>query len=84
MDCYLCGKSSARVRVERAGEPDEVYTVCGVCDESGLYCFSCDVPLAERDEKHEVDMGWYASPEFECERCAEGRFDRYQESRVMA
>jgi peptide methionine sulfoxide reductase MsrB len=82
MTCYLCGKNSARITVERHGQPDETYTVCGVCDEKGLYCFSCDVPLGDRDEKFELDMGWYSPPEVECERCAEARFDNYMETRV--
>jgi hypothetical protein len=25
MNCYLCGKNSASIRVERNGKPDEVY-----------------------------------------------------------
>lgn len=83
MDCYLCGKKSATVKVERYGKPDEVYQVCGVCDERGVYCFSCDIPLGDRDDKFELNMGWYAPPEVECERCAEARFDSHMEARVF-
>jgi hypothetical protein len=84
MSCYLCGRNSAPVRVERQGQPDEVYQVCGVCDERGVYCFTCDVPLGDRDEKYELDGGWgVPSGDFECERCAETRFEFYAESMVM-
>ena len=82
MSCYLCGRNSARVTVERRGKPDEVYHVCSVCDERGVYCFTCDVPLGDRDDRFELDMGWYRSTEVECEKCAESRFDAYMESRV--
>ena len=83
MSCYLCGRNSAPVRVERQGQPDEVYRVCSVCDERGVYCFTCDVPLGDRDEKYDLDMGWYAKTEVECGRCAETRFEFYAESRVQ-
>jgi hypothetical protein len=83
MSCYLCGRKSAGVRVERQGQPDEVYQVCSVCDERGVYCFTCDVPLGDRDQKYELDMGWYAKPEVECESCAETRFEFYAESMVF-
>jgi hypothetical protein len=83
MSCYLCGRNSAPVRVERQGQPDEVYRVCSVCDERGVYCFTCDVPLGDRDEKYDLDMGWYAKTEVECGRCAETRFEFYAESRMQ-
>lgn len=82
MNCYLCGKNSARVRVESSY--GDVYTVCSVCDERGLYCFRCDAPLGDNDEKYQLDSGWSApSDEFECENCAEASFDAYMESRVF-
>jgi peptide methionine sulfoxide reductase MsrB len=80
MECYLCGRNSARVTVESAR--GDVYTVCSVCDERGVYCFTCDAPLGDRDDKFELDMGWYRPAEVECENCAESRFDSYMESRV--
>lgn len=82
MDCYLCGRKSARITIERAGNPTETYNVCSLCDDVGLYCFTCDVPLGDRDDKFELNMGWYAPAEVECERCAEARFDNYMEARV--
>ena len=83
MSCYLCGRKSAPVKVERQGQPDEAYRVCSVCDERGVYCFTCDVPLGDRDDRFELDMGWYAKTEVECGRCAEVRFEQYQESMVF-
>ena len=83
MNCYLCGKNSASIRVERNRKPDEVYQVCTICDERGVYCFTCEIPLGDRDDKYLVELGWgLPATEFDCERCAEMHFDSYQESRV--
>ena len=82
MESYLCGKNSARVTVESTH--GHTYIVCSVCDERGLFCFRCDAPLGDRDDKYELDGGWgVPSGDFECEVCAESRFDSYMESRVM-
>ena len=84
MNCYLCGKNSAPIRVERHHQPDEVYQVCTICDERGLYCFTCEIPLGDRDDKFPVDLGWgLHGDEFDCERCAERQFDDYMEARVF-
>jgi len=78
MKCYLCGRNSARVLVESSS--GETYTVCGVCDERGVYCDSCDKPLKGGDDQHEI-LGAWDSPtgRFNCETCAEGAYERYQE-----
>lgn len=82
MNCYLCGRNSARVTVESSR--GDTYTVCSVCDERGLYCFTCDAPLSDKDEKFELGGSWGTpSGDFECVNCAEARFDAYMESRVF-
>lgn len=78
MDCYLCGKNSARVVVEVRG--GDRYTVCSVCNERGLYCFTCDKPLKDGDERHPFNS---RSDEFQCEACVEAALWAYQESRVF-
>jgi hypothetical protein len=82
MDCYLCGRKSGKVAVEVGGTQ---FVVCGVCDERGVFCDSCDKPLRADDSKYEV-LGAWDTPtgRFDCEACAEGAYDRYQESMVMS
>jgi hypothetical protein len=51
---------------------------------SKVYCFTCEVPLGDRDDKYPVELGWgLPATEFDCERCAEMHFDNYQESMVF-
>jgi len=82
MDCYLCGRKYGRVTVESCGTQ---FVVCGVCDERGVFCDSCDKPLRAEDNRYEV-LGPWDTPtgRFDCEGCAEGAFDRYQERMVMS
>jgi hypothetical protein len=81
MDCYLCGRKSARVAVEVSGTR---YVVCGVCDERGVFCERCDRPIKDGDEKYEVLGAWDApTGEYQCGNCAEFVFDSYQESMVF-
>lgn len=82
MNCYLCGRKSGSVAVYVG---DTRYVVCGVCNERGVFCDSCDKPLKADDGKCEV-MGAWDTPtgRFDCEECAEGAFDRYQERMVMS
>lgn len=76
MECYLCGRKSARpVWIDNS--TIGTVAVCGICDERGTYCSSCDVPLRSEDEK--VDYGDFVR----CEMCEESARWAYQESRVF-
>lgn len=74
-DCYLCGRNYMRpVWVETR---EGTVAVCGICDERGLYCDLCDVPLRAEDEK--FDYGHMVR----CEACEESARWAYQESMVF-
>jgi len=48
------------------------------------YCFRCEAPFSEGDEKYQLESGWNVpSDDYECEDCAQARFDAYMESRVF-
>lgn len=78
MDCYLCGRKSARLVIEVRG--GDTYSVCGVCGERGDFCFTCDRPLRADDWKERFHQ---YSDDWQCYGCAEAYSVAYHESMVF-
>ena len=75
MGCYLCGRNSARVRVE--SRYDGTFIVCGVCDERGTFCWRCDKPIKHGEKKYEDNRDM-----FRCHECVIHAGEMYMESMV--
>lgn len=81
MQCYLCARDNAREAIEVG---DRAYYVCGTCSDVGLYCDSCEVPIADGDERTEIPGPWgIPTDRFRCGPCEETYRWSFQESRVV-